>query len=146
MKKLLILVCLLFVFALPTFAGNPSADTDCNTYITDPYGLLGSGTRADIYGCKSIGNSGNEQGIYNLTGPADLFGYPTDYGACDILVKWSGNYGETPYLDYGLVFNNTRCSNGYVEIWGDNFSVDDPYGSTPYVYSIGGQGSVIHPD
>jgi len=60
-------------------------------------------------------------------------------------VKWSGDYGLTPYLDFGTVFNNTKCSNGYVEIWGDKFGPDDAYGATPYVYSIGGQGSQIHP-
>lgn len=131
-------------------AGNPSADVDCATVVTDPYGILGTGTRADIYGCKSIGNSGEEQGVYTLSGSASLFGYPADYGTCDILVKWSGDYGLTPYLDFGTVFNNTKCSNGYVEIWGDRFddrvgSTYDPYASTPYVYSVGGQGSQIHP-
>lgn len=132
-------------FAGVAFAANPSADTDCSTVVTDPYGLLGTGTRAELYGCKSIGNSGEEQGVYTLNGPATLFGYPADYGTCKILVKWSGDYGETPYLDFGTVFNNTKCSNGYVEIWGDRFGPDDAYGATPYVYSIGGQGSQIHP-
>ncbi len=137
---------MLGTMAVPAFAaGNPSADTDCSTIVTDPYGLLGTGTRADLYGCKPIGNSGEEQGIYTLNGPATLFGYPADYGTCKILVKWSGDYGETPYLDFGTVFNNTKCSNGYVEIWGDRFDAEDAYGATPYVYSIGGQGSQIHP-
>lgn len=136
---------MLGAMAIPAFAANPSADTDCNTLVTDPYGLLGTGTRADIYGCKSIGNSGEEQGVYTLNGNATQFGYPADYGTCKILVKWSGDYGETPYLDFGTVFNNTKCSNGYVEIWGDRFDAEDAYGATPYVYSIGGQGSQIHP-
>ena len=131
--------------AFPAFAANPSADVDCSTTVTDPYGILGTGTRAELYGCKPIGNSGEEQGIYTLDGPATLFGYPADYGTCTALVKWSGDYGLTPYLDFGTVFNNTKCSNGYVEIWGDNFGPDDAYGATPYVYSIGGQGSQIHP-
>lgn len=131
--------------AVGAFAANPSADADCSTVITDPYGLLGTGTRAELYGCKPIGNSGEEQGIYTLNGPATLFGYPVDYGTCKILVKWSGDYGLTPYLDFGTVFNNTKCSNGYVEIWGDRFDAVDGYGATPYVYSIGGQGSQIHP-
>jgi len=135
----------MFAMAGVAFAGNPSADIDCSTVVTDPYGLLGTGTRADIYGCKPIGNSGEEQGVYTLNGDATLFGYPADYGTCKILVKWSGDYGETPYLDFGTVFNNTMCSNGYVEIWGDNFGPGDGYGVTPYVYSIGGQGSQIHP-
>ncbi len=137
---------MLGVTIVPAFAaGNPSEDADCSTVVTDPYGLLGTGTRAEIYGCKPIGNSGEEQGVYTLNGNAILFGYPADYGTCKILVKWSGDYGETPYLDFGTVFNNTKCSNGYVEIWGDNFGPDDAYGATPYVYSIGGEGSQIHP-
>lgn len=148
-KKLLCLiavaVALVGIIVSPVVAANPSADVDCNTEITDPYGILGTGTRAELYGCKSIGNSGEEQGIYTLEGDAGIFGYPADYGTCKILVKWSGDYGETPYLDFGTVFNNTRCSNGYVEIWGDNFGTNDPYSSTPYVYSIGGTGSLIHP-
>ena len=79
--------------AFPAFAANPSADVDCSTTVTDPYGILGTGTRAELYGCKPIGNSGEEQGIYTLDGPATLFGYPADYGTCKILVKWSGDYG-----------------------------------------------------
>ena len=130
-------------FAIPAFAGNPSADIDCQTVVTDS--LLGTGTRADLYGCKPIGNSGQEQGIYTVSGNATDLGYPADYGTCTALVKWSGDYGLTPYLDFGTVFNNTKCSNGYVEIWGDNFGPNDAYGATPYVYSIGGQGSQIHP-
>lgn len=136
---------MLSTMAMPAFAANPSADADCSTVVTDPYGILGTGTRAEIYGCKPIGNSGEEQGVYKLSGPATLFGYPAENGTCDILVKWSGDYGETPYLDFGTVFNNTKCSNGYVEIWGDRFDAEDGYGATPYVYSIGGQGSQIHP-
>lgn len=122
MKKLLILIALAIVISflkspVSTYAkGNPSSDTDCSAIVTDPYGLLGTGTRAELYGCKSIGNSGEEQGVYTLNGPATLFGYDEDYGTCSILVKWSGDYGETPYLDYGTVFNNMKCSNGYVEI------------------------------
>lgn len=152
MKKLIlavssILVSLSFLFVVPVFAaGNPSADIDCETVITDPYGILGTGTRAELYGCKPIGNSGEEQGVYTLNGAATLFGYPAEYGICEILVKWSGDYGLTPYLDFGTVYNNTKCSNGYVEIWGDNFNPpDDPYGATPYVYAIGGQGDQVHP-
>lgn len=146
LSTLTIGVVMLAVLAVPALAvGNPSADTDCATVVTDPYGILGTGTRAEIYGCKPIGNSGEEQGIYNLSGSATLFGYPVEYGTCDILVKWSGDYGDTPYLDFGTVFNRTKCTNGYIEIWGDNFSLDDGYGVTPYVYSIGGQGSQIHP-
>lgn len=142
------------LMAIPVFAANPSADGNCSEIVTDPY--LGQGTRADLYNCKPIGNSGEEQGIYFWNNaPATLAGYPAsgDYSGyefdvnttCDILVKWSGDYGPTPSLDFGTVFNNTRCSNGYVEIWGDNFGTNDPYGSTPYVYSIGGIGSLIHP-
>jgi hypothetical protein len=142
---------LLSSFAGAAFAaGNPSADADCSTVVADS--LLGqTGTRADLYGCKPIGNSGEEQGIYtiNNASSADL-GYTVDHGTCNVLVKWSGDYGETPYLDFGTVFNNTKCSDGFVEIWGDRFDdrvgpTNDPYGSTPYVWSIGGQGSQIHP-
>jgi hypothetical protein len=136
---------LMLAIVAPVFAANPSADVDCSTIVTDPYGLLGTGTRAELYGCKPIGNSGEEQGVYTLNGPATLFGYQADYGTCKILVKWSGDYRETPYLDFGTVFNNTKCSNGYVEIWGDRFGPGDAYGATPYVWSIGGQGSQIHP-
>lgn len=124
-------------------AGNPSADADCKTVVTDSF--LGTGTRADLYGCKPIGNSGQEQGIYTISAPAADLGYPAAYGTCTVLVKWSGDYGGTPGLDFGTVFNNTKCSNGYVEIWGDRFGPGDAYGATPYVYSIGGQGSQIHP-
>ncbi|HEU5287791.1 MAG TPA: hypothetical protein VFV20_05260 [Candidatus Limnocylindria bacterium] len=122
---------------------NPSADADCATTVTDPF--LGTGTRADLYGCKSIGNSGDEQGIYVINADAADLGYPADYGTCSVLVKWSGNYGLTPYLDYGTVYNQTKCSSGYVEIWGDRFDATDGYGATPYVYSIGGQGTQLHP-
>ncbi len=151
MKKIIILSVALFVvagmgsFTIPSFAANPSADADCSTFIDAPGYDLVPGTRAEIYGCKPIGNSGEEQGIYTITAPATDLSYPTDYGTCKVLVKWSGDYGQTPYLDFGTVFNNTKCSNGYVEIWGDNFGPDDGYGVTPYVYSIGGQGSQIHP-
>lgn len=124
-------------------AANPSDDGDCAETVTDPY--LGLGTRADLYGCKPIGNSGEEQGIYVISASAAALGYPADYGTCTVLVRWSGNYGGDPFLDYGTVFNLTRCSNGYVEVWGDTFGADDAYGATPYVYSIGGQGSQIHP-
>ena len=139
-------LALLATTAMPAFAaGNPSADANCDEFIAAPgYDLL-PGTRADIYGCKPIGNSGQEQGIYTISASATELGYPAEYGTCDVLVKWSGDYGPTPYLDFGTVFNNTKCSNGYVEIWGDNFGPDDPWNATPYVYSIGGQGSQIHP-
>jgi hypothetical protein len=129
-------------------AGNPSADSDCSEQVTDTFSGK-TGTRAEVYGCKSIGHSGDEQGIYRINASAATLGYPADYGDCSVLVKWSGNYEGDPYLNYGTVFNNTKCSNGYVEIWGDNFNDDsvpnhDAYGTTPYVYSIGGQGSLIH--
>lgn len=126
-------------------AGNPSADSDCSTVVTDPY-TGETGTRANLYGCKSIGNSGDEQGIYTLKAiPAGELGYTFDGDVtCNVLVKWSGNYGETPYLDYGTVYNHTSCSNGYVENWGDNFGANDAYGSTPYVWTIKGQGDQVH--
>lgn len=158
MKKLWCLaavtVALVGIIVSPVVAANPNADGNCGETVTDPY--LGSGTRADLYNCKPIGNSGEEQGIYFWNeAPATLAGYPASgeyFGyefdadtTCDVLVKWSGDYGPTPFLDFGVVFNNIRCSNGYVEIWGDNFGADDPYGSTPYVYSVGGMGSLIHP-
>ena len=41
-------------------AGNPSADIDCATTVTDSF-LGTTGTRADLYGCKPIGNSGQER-------------------------------------------------------------------------------------
>jgi len=134
----------MFAFVGLTFAGNPSADEDCNEYITSPGYDLSPGTRAEIYGCKPIGNSGQEQGVYTISAPAADLGYSSEYGSCTVLVKWSGDYGGTPYLDFGTVFNNTKCSNGFVEIWGDNFGPNDGYGATPYVWSIGGQGSLIH--
>ncbi len=150
MKKLLFGsaagIIMLGAMAVPVIAGNPSTDNNCDEPIAAPgYDLL-PGTRAEIYGCKPIGNSGEEQGIYTITAPAIDLGY-SDFEAgttCTVLVKWSGDYGPTPYLDFGTVFNNTKCSNGYVEIWGDNFGPYDPYGSTPYVYSIGGEGSLIY--
>jgi len=144
-----------FAVAVPAIshaAGNPSSDGDCTSEVTDPT-TDATGTRADLYGCKAIGHSGDEQGIYTLSNQsASSLGY--DFGGdvrCNVLVKWSGNYEGDPYLNYGTVFNNTKCSNGYVEIWGDNFNDDpganfDAYGATPYVYSIGGQGSQIHPN
>ena len=125
-------------------AENPSADVDCATTVTDSY-LDATGTRADLYGCKPIGNSGEEQGIYVISAPAATLGYSAEFGDCTVLVRWSGDYGETPYLDYGTVFNLTQCSNGYVEVWGDTFGATDAYAATPYVYSIGGQGSQNHP-
>lgn len=149
MKKL-IYIAIFAVFAVavavvPASAnGNPSADSDCSTVVTDSFSGA-TGTRAEVYGCKSIGNSGEEQGIYTIEASASTLGYPSDYGTCTVLVKWSGDYGETPYLDFGTVYNRTQCSNGYVEVWGDRFDADDGYGATPYVYSIGGQGSQIHP-
>ena len=129
---------------VPALAANPSADADCSTTVTDPF--LGTGTRADLYNCKSVGNSGEEQGIYFISDATSAsLGYTEDHGTCNVLVKFSGNFGGTPGLDYGTVFNNTTCSDGYVEIWGDQFDAVDGYGVTPYVYSIGGQGSQIHP-
>jgi hypothetical protein len=150
-----------FGLALPfaaNAAGNPRVDTDCSTEVTDP--TTGEhDTRANLYGCKPIGNSGDEQGIYTLSGSAAKLGYDNFDSdvTCTVLVKWSGNYENNPYLNYGTVFNNTKCSNGYVEIWGDNFNDDpvpnqDPYASTPYVDSVGGSysavdhGSLIHPN
>lgn len=148
LKKILafssVVFALLF-FVTPILAGNKDYDSDCEHNITDPYGILGTGTRAEIYGCKEIGNTGEEQGRYVLEGPATLFGFPSEYGTCRIDVKWNGDYGETPYLDWGTVYNHTKCENGYNEIWGDRFDAEDAYGSTPYVFSIGGQGSQIHP-
>jgi hypothetical protein len=138
------LVATIAATSLAVAKGNPSADSDCSTVLTDPYGLLGTGTRAELYGCTPTGNSGEEQGLYQLEGPASLFGYPADYGTCIILVKWSGDYGETPYLDFGTVFNLTKCSNGYVEVWGDRFDESDGFGATPYVYTIGGEGDQVH--
>lgn len=126
-------------------ADNPSADADCAAVVNDPY--LGPGTRADLYGCKPIGNSGEEQGIYVIHATAAELQYPvqTATGDCTVLVRWSGNYGGNPYLDFGTVFNLTQCSDGFVEVWGDTFGPGDAYGATPYVYSVGGQGSLIHP-
>lgn len=148
MKKIFILVALAIFFNTLKFPdltyakGNPSADTDCSTTVTDFFSGQ-TGTRAEVYGCKSIGNSGEEQGIYTIEASSINLGYTEDHGMCKVLVKWSGDYGETPYLDFGTVFNNTKCSDGYVEIWGDKFGPGDAYGATPYVYSIGGQGSMI---
>jgi hypothetical protein len=143
----LMLIATTVIASFSLFGGvalaNPSDDGDCAAVVTDPF--LGPGTRADLYGCKPIGNSGNEQGIYVITADAAALGYPASYGRCTTIVKWSGNYGGTPYLDYGTVYNQTRCTNGYVEVWGDRFDATDAYGATPYVYSIGGQGSQIHP-
>ena len=133
-----------FVFVGLAFAGNPSADDNCDTSVTDPY--LGYGTRADLYNCKSIGNSGEEQGIYFINdATSESLGYTENHGTCSVVVKWSGDYGSTPGLDFGTVFNNTKCSDGFVEIWGDNFGPGDGYGATPYIWSIGRQGSLIHP-
>ena len=146
-KKILIgatATAVMLGMAIPSFAANPSADIDCSTTVTDPF--LGTGTRADLYNCKSVGNSGEEQGIYFISDATSAsLGYTEDHGTCNVLVKFSGNFGGTPGLDYGTVFNNTTCSDGYVEIWGDQFDAVDGYGVTPYVYSIGGQGSQIHP-
>ena len=111
---------------------NPSDDGDCAATVTDSY--LGTiGTRADLYGCKPIGNSGEEQGIYVIHA-----------GECTTIVRWSGNYGGTPYLDYGTGFNQTQCSNGYGEVWGDRFDAADAYGATPYVFTIKGEGDQVH--
>jgi len=134
----------IFTFVGLAIAANPSADIDCNTVVTDPF--LGNGTRADIYNCKPIGNSGEEQGIYFIkNATSESLGYTEDHGTCNVVVKWSGDYGLDPYLNFGTVFNNTKCSDGFIEIWGDIFGPGDGYGVTPYVWSIGGQGSLIHP-
>ncbi|MFH1706131.1 MAG: hypothetical protein ABH867_04475 [Patescibacteria group bacterium] len=147
-KKLLLLVfsaVLLTLVVTPVTAkGNPSSDGNCDEVVYDPY-MDETGTRAELYNCKAIGNSGEEQGVYFLYDvPALQAGYPEEYGTCDILVKWSGDYGPTPYLDYGAVYNRTMCTNGYVEVWGDQFGPDDPWASTPYVYTIKGEGDQVH--
>ena len=132
--------------SLVLFAGialaNPSDDGDCAAEVTDPY--LGPGTRADLYGCKPMGNSGDEHGIYVIHADAAALGFPASYGQCTTIVRWSGDYGGTPFLDYGTVFNQTQCSGGYGEVWGDRFDTDDPYGATPYVFTIKGEGDQIH--
>ena len=66
--------------AIPAFAaGNPSADGDCQATVTDPF--LGPGTRADLYNCKSVGNSGEEQGIYFINDATSAsLGYTEDHG------------------------------------------------------------------
>lgn len=144
---------LLASMAMPIFAANPSDDGNCNETVTDPF--LGTGTRKDLYNCKSIGNSGEEQGIYFWdNAPATLAGYPASgtYSGyefdgsttCDVRVRWSGDFGLDPYLDYGNVYNEIRCSNGLVEIWGDNFGPGDVYGATPYVWTISGEGDQVH--
>jgi hypothetical protein len=122
---------------------NPSDDGDCAETVTDPF-LGTTGTRADLYGCKATGNSGEEQGIYVIHASAAELGFPAEYGQCTTLVRWSGNYGGDPFLDYGTVFNVTQCSNGYGEVWGDQFDADDPYGATPYVFTIKGEGDQVH--
>lgn len=121
---------------------NPSDDGDCAATVVDPY--QGAGTRADLYGCKPMGNSGEEHGIYVIHASAADLGLPADQGQCTTIVRWSGNYGGTPFLDYGTVFNATQCSGGYGEVWGDRFDADDPYGSTPYVFTIKGEGDQVH--
>lgn len=132
------LVVLLMVAVPVLAAGNPHGDGDCQTIVTDPNSGA-EGTRAEIYNCKPIGNSGEEQGIYNLYDILD-----EEHGTCDYLVKWSGDFGGDPYLDYGRVFNRISCSDGYVEVWGDRFGPEDSYGATPYVYSIKGEGTQLH--
>jgi len=124
-------------------AGNPSNDGDCATVVTDPF-LNATGTRADLYGCKPMGNSGEEHGIYVIHASAADLGFPAEYGQCTVLVRWSGDYGGTPYLDFGTVFNQTECSNGYGEVWGDRFDANDAYGATPYVFTIKGEGDQVH--
>lgn len=147
MRRVLLIATSVFV-SLALFGGvalaNPSDDGDCAATVTDPF--LGTGTRAELYGCTPIGNSGSEQGIYVITASSADLGYSVDHGTCTVLVKWEGDYGGTPYLDFGTVFNQTKCSDGYLEIWGDRFDATDGYGATPYVYVIGGQGDQIHPD
>jgi hypothetical protein len=124
-------------------AGNPSADGDCATVVTDPF-LGATGSREDLYGCKPMGNSGEEHGIYVIHTSAAALGFPASYGECTTIVRWSGDYGGTPFLDYGTVFNVTQCSNGYGEVWGDRFDANDGYGDTPYVFTIKGEGDQVH--
>ena len=126
-----------------TALANPSDDGDCEAIVTDPY-LGAVGTRADLYGCKPMGNSGEEHGIYVIHASAAALGFPAEYGECTTLVRWSGDYGGTPFLDYGTVFNMTQCSNGYGEVWGDRFDASDPYGATPYVFTIKREGDQVH--
>ena len=137
----LALVAALALSSGPALAANPSDDGDCAQTVTDP--LVGSGTRADLYGCKPMGNSGEEHGIYVIHASGDDLGFP-GAGECTTIVRWSGDYGGTPYLDHGTVFNMTQCSNGYGEVWGDRFDADDPYGATPYVFTIMGEGDQVH--
>ena len=123
-------------------AGNPSDDGNCGETVVDP--ILGTGTRADLYGCKPMGNSGEEHGVYVLHASAAALGFDPSYGECTTLVRWSGDYGTDPYLDYGTVFNQTQCSNGYGEVWGDRFDANDDYGATPYVFTVRGEGDQVH--
>ena len=139
----LALVAALALSSGTALAGNPSDDGDCAAEVTDTF-LNATGTRADLYGCKPMGNSGEEQGIYVIHASATDLGFPASYGECTTIVRWSGNYGGTPFLDYGTVFNQTQCSGGYGEVWGDRFDADDPYGATPYVFTIKGEGDQVH--
>jgi len=126
-------------------AAQPKADNDCSTTVTDPD--LGTGTRAELYNCHPIRNNGEEAGRYWIYGAsAESLGYPAEYGTCDVLVVWSGDFGGTPYLDFGRVYNLAKCTNGFLEVWGDRFSATDPWAATPYVWNQKGVGSLIHPD
>ena len=125
------------------FAGQPNADSDCSDTVTDPW--LGTGTRTDLYNCHPIGNNGREAGQYWISGAsASSLGYPSDYGTCDVLVVWSGDYGGTPYLDFGRVYNLAKCTNGFLEVWGDKFSATDPWAATPYVWAQKAVGDLLH--
>ena len=146
MKKVLILgviaVMLLALMGVAT-AKQPGADIDCSTTVTDPW--LGNGPRADLYNCHPIKNNGEEAGKYWIFGAsASSLGYPAEYGTCDVLVIWSGDYGLTPYLDFGRVYNLAKCTNGFLEIWGDRFSASDPWAATPYVWAQKAVGDLLH--
>lgn len=141
--KIFIVSTALTLMPFAALAANPNDDGDCAETVIDPY--LGTGTRAELYNCKSVGNSGEEQGLYFIADATSAsLGYIEDHGTCDVLVKFSGDFGPDPYLDYGTVYNRTMCSDGYVEVWGDNFGPDDPWAATPYVYTIGGEGDQVH--
>lgn len=138
------LLAILLIMVPASAKGNPHGDGDCQTTVTDS--TTGeTGTREELYNCKPIGNSGEEQGIYNVYDiPSDDLEYEEDHGTCDVLVKWSGDYGGDEYLDYGKVFNRIKCSDGYLEVWGDRWGADDGFGETPYVHSIKGDGTQLY--
>lgn len=146
MKKVIfaLLISVMMVMSAGlVMAKQPGADSDCSTTVTDPW--LGTGTRADLYNCHSIKNNGEETGQYWIFGAsASSLGYPAEYGTCDVLVIWSGDYGGTPYLDFGRVYNLAKCTNGFLEVWGDKFSASDPWAATPYVWAQKSVGDLLH--